>query len=127
MTPIYQDDNLIINKEYLIFPQGEREAVAVSSISEIAVSRILTKEYTDAVPLFVLLGLTGIFFAPMLFFFLFAISAYFTKRYEYALKVTANGRPLQIMRNKRKGKVKSLAHTIHGLCFSARLLTFAST
>ncbi len=77
--------------------------------------------------MFTMLGFSGIFFPPMLFFFVFAIAAYNTNTYEYSLKVVTTAGNLQIMRNTSKRKVKSMADTIHGLCFSRKVLTFAST
>lgn len=118
----------MITREFLHLPHGERETVPISSISEIQVSRKKVGDYRQGAALFFLLGILSIWFSVGFVFIVLGIAAWNTNIYQYNLSIVSRGETLIIATSKRKGPLKDIARTIHGVSLSKKILhTFVST
>lgn len=91
-------------------------------------TRVKTGDYKSAAVFFFLLGILSVWFMIGFLFLAWGVAAWNMHIYQYNLYVTCRGESILILSDKRKGRVKDVARTIHGVSFSRKILhTFVST
>jgi hypothetical protein len=115
---VYHDATLTITRDFIRLPTGEREVIPIDSIQSIVVTRRKVGDHTTAGIVFLLLGILSIWFVIGFLFIAWGIAGLLTKIYSYHLILTVGGEDVEIRSGKRKGPLKSLARTIHGLVTS---------
>ena len=121
MIPIvYQDKRITITKDFIRIAGASSETISINQISTIEVVQKEKNNYRKATPLFIIVGLLTVTFGIGFLFLAWGIASWFYKEYTYTLQIDSIPGVFEIPG--KKARLKSLAHTIHGLAFSKQQL-----
>lgn len=118
---IYKSRDLIITRDRLILPRGDREAIMLSDIEEISAVRRKTGDYKSGAVLFFILGVLSIWFFVGFIFIALGIAAWNKNIYSYHLSIKLRGASVELLSGKSRWRVMSLARTLQGVSGAPRL------
>lgn len=125
---VYSSPQITITRDYIRLPNGEREAIAISTIHRIDVHRVQVGDHNRAAAGFLVLGVLSVWFMIGFLFLALGVAALFIKVYLYRLTVWVGRQEVLLLEDKRRSKLMSLARTIRGLITSRQTLAkFIST
>lgn len=109
---IYQDREITITGDFLMVAGADKEAVAISRLSNPRITKEQTGNYQAASILFVIVGIFTVAFMIGWLFIAWGIAAWFSKIYTYHLLVDIDEVGVTLLTSKSRGRLARISRAL---------------